>query len=187
MSINLPKKELYLTTLSAYGKFINFLDFIQTLAIRAIKNSHNIPLYKIREAIETAKKDYQIDYPFARKHVTQTDGKEIFIYLGEDLINLTGKHKGQLNLKKIVEAYLEDLAFNDNGYANNYSPEKGIILNPKIRFGEPVLEKCGITAYTLYEAVQVEGGFETVADIYEININDVKIAYKYFDSLKNVA
>jgi uncharacterized protein (DUF433 family) len=170
-----------------HGKFINFLDFIQTLAIRAIRNQYKIPLYKIREAIENAKSDYDVEYPFARKHITYTDGKEIFIEFGEDLVNLTGKHQGQLNFKRIVELYLEDLAFGDEGYAIKFTPAEGIILTPKLRFGEPVVEKCGITAYTLYEAAQIEGGFERAAYLYEVSIEDVKTAYRYFDSLKNVA
>ncbi len=168
-------------------KFIGFLDFVQTLAIRAIRQQYKINLAKIREGIEKAQDEYGIDYPFARKHVTMTDGKEIFIYQNDDLINLTGKRSGQYNLRKIVEMYLEDLCFDNEGYANSWTPSPGIILDPKIRFGEPVVQGCGITAFTLYEAAQVEGSYESVAEIFEIELEHVKIAYKYFDSLKNAA
>jgi len=172
--------------LSSY-KFIGFLDFIQVLAIRAIRQAYNIPLNRIREGIEKAQSDYSIEYPFARKHITMTDGKEIYIYEKDDLINLTGKKSGQYNLRKIVELYLEDLCYDENGYANRWTPITGIVLRPELRFGEPIVESCGITAYTLYEAAQVEGSIESVAEIFEVNEEEVKLAYKYFDSLKSAA
>jgi uncharacterized protein (DUF433 family) len=51
-------------------KIITFLDFVQTLAIRAIRQTRKVPLQKIREAIDQAKRLYRIDYPFAIKHTT---------------------------------------------------------------------------------------------------------------------
>jgi uncharacterized protein (DUF433 family) len=171
------------------GKFLNYLDFIQALAIRELRVHYKIPLPKIREAIERANKDYGIKHPFAKRHQTYYDGTGIYIELQDsgEFVQLTSPHANQFTMKKIVELYLKELSFNDEGYAQQYRPEPGILLDPSIRFGEPLLENFGITALTIYDAVLSEGSFDIVADLFEININEVTLAYKYIDSLKNAA
>src|SRR4051812_35695098 len=50
-------------------RWVTFLDFVQSMAIRDIRIAHpHIHLDKIRETVELAKKTFGIDYPFARKH-----------------------------------------------------------------------------------------------------------------------
>lgn len=169
------------------GKYLNFLDFIQALGIRELRIHYNIPLPKIREAIKLANDDYGIKYPFAKNHQTFYDGNGIFIQLKDEFIQLTKPHQNQLTMRPIVEYYLQELKFNEEGYAHQYRPKKGILLDPKIRFGEPLLEKNGITALTIYEAILTEGDINVVSDLFEISTEEVNLAFGYIDSLKNAA
>lgn len=184
-------------------KIVTFLDFVQALAIRAIRLQHNIPLPHIREAVDTAKGDFGVDYPFARKHQTflMSDQKGeghgyILIQLkredgGKKFVQLSGKKKGNFVLKEIVEPFLDDLYFDhDTGLANEYRPmthseECFVRCNPHQRFGEPVIMPSGYTAQTLFDAIVVEGGITKTAKEYGVSENEVKLAYKYIDHLKS--
>ena len=162
-------------------KYLKFSDLIQSLAIRELRVHHKIPLSKIREAIEHAKSNHGIEYPFAKEHKTYYDGKAILIDTEEGLVRLTKPHQDQYEMKPIVEYYIRELKFNEEGYAHQYRPEQGILLDPSLRLGEPILEKYGVTAFTIYESVLAEGDFETVSELYEVELSQVVNAYKYID------
>lgn len=170
-------------------KLVTFLDFVQMLAIRAIRIQRNIPLQKIRTALQRASETYQIDHPFAREHRTFFLDGEIYIQLpGEaDLMQLTGRYADHRRMKKIVEPHLEDLTF-EHGVAAAYRAcrdgDLEIVMNPFRRLGEPVVQSCGYTAQTLWEACQTEGGIEPAARAYGVTPEEVRLAYNYYDSLQ---
>src|SRR5687768_6967785 len=88
-------------------KVVTFLDFIQSLAIRAIRTTRKVPLNKIRETVERAHEQYGIEYPFARRHTTYLLGDEVLLDLRDfGLVQVTGKQANQLAMKKVVEIYL---------------------------------------------------------------------------------
>jgi uncharacterized protein (DUF433 family) len=171
-------------------KRVTFLDFVQTLAIRSIRIAHKVPLQKIREAVDRASQHYQIDFPFARRHTTYLDGKEILIDLPErgSLVELSGKTPHQTVMRPIVEVYMKDLGWGAGGLASNYKAfewhQLAIMMNPRRRFGEPVVEACGHTARTLWEACTAEGSVEAAAEAYGVESDHVELAYRYFDLLQ---
>ena len=103
-------------------KFITFVDFVQALAIRDIRRQHNVSLQKIREALNRAKEEYHITHPFAMNHRTFLLEKDIHITLhnDDDLTQLTCKKPGQMTMRPIIEVYLQDLTFSEDGLAVNY-------------------------------------------------------------------
>lgn len=172
-------------------KVVTFLDFVQSLAIRAIRQTRKVPLQKIREAIEAAKQLYKIDYPFAIKHTTYLLGKEVVIRTPCDkakFVQLTGKAKRNRLLTEVAELYLEDLSFDANGLANRYlawkKDEYEIVMDPHQRFGEPLLPSCGYTARALFDAYRIEGGIDQAAKCYGVEPAEVKAAIEYFDHLQ---
>jgi uncharacterized protein (DUF433 family) len=181
-------------------KVVTFLDFIQTLAVREVRNRHRLPLQRIRQGVEEARSRYGIEYPLARKHKIYlfSDQKgeghgEIVIRLDDDevddrYIQLTGRAKGNLMIRPVVEMFLEDLHFDpQTGLATQYSPMEdegaSIVLNPHRRFGEPIVDPGGYTAETLWHATNTEGGIEAAAEAYGVTVGEVRLANKYYDTL----
>jgi hypothetical protein len=164
-------------------KLVTFLDFVQTLAIREIRIVHKIPLPKIRNAIRLAEEQFKLDYPFARKHCAYLLDEELVIRPppGKELFEVAGR-QGQ-KLFRFVESYLENLSFSDSGLANLYSIYKSadvkIVMNPKVRFGEPTLPS-GYSAATIWEAIEAEGGVQEAAKVYGIPREEAEAAYKFF-------
>lgn len=175
-------------------KIVTFLDFVQSLAIRAIRVRHkNIPLQTIRRAYEDAVQEYGIDYPFARPHqiFLVADTKRLVVKVGEgDYRELAGKAKGNKIIARIVEPFLTDLMFN-HGLAVEYTAwstlDGKITMNPQHRFGEPTVVDCGYTARALWEAAEVEGSPEAAAQAYGVDTKHVLMACKYYDHLVGTA
>lgn len=172
-------------------KFATFLDFVQALAIRSVRTSPNlkISLQKIRKAVTFAE-ERGVTYPFARKHTTYWDGKDIHIKLdGKEFFQATGKHIDQASLRHIVEVYMFDLRFSAlTGLADGYRAFSwaghDIDMNPEIRFGEPIVTSCQYTAQSLWDATASEGGVEAAARAYGVKETEVECAVRYFDYLQ---
>lgn len=175
-------------------RIVTFLDFVQALAIRAITTAphgRRVSLQKIREAVETARERYDVEYPFAQEHNTYLFGSEILIELKEgDFRSLTGERKDQLFLRPVVELYKKRISFGDDGYASEYcawgSGDLRITMNPKVRFGEPLMPS-GYTAKTLWEGVAAEGSIEDAKRVYGVSTEEIELAYAYFDHLRGNA
>jgi uncharacterized protein (DUF433 family) len=168
-------------------RFVTFLDFVQALAVRDIRKRYGIPLQKIRDGIDRARREYGVPYPLAMKHVTGLYGGDLMINVGESQIQLTGREAGHHMLKPITELYMKDLSFDAHEMAAEYRAyqhgDRKITMNPKVRFGEPLLQ-CGYTARTLWEAEMSEGGIESAAEAYGVEPADVEAAVRYHDHLQ---
>jgi uncharacterized protein (DUF433 family) len=185
----------------ASEKIVTFLDFVQTLAIREVRNRHGLPLQRIRQGVEAARERYGIKYPLACRHTIYLFGDqkgeghgEMVIRIDDtegieqQYVQLTGRNRHNLLIRPVVEMFLHDLQFDpETGLASTYSPMSSegasIVLNPHRRFGEPIVEPGGYTVETLWHATNAEGGIEAAAETFGVPIGEVRLANKYFDSL----
>ena len=167
---------------------VSFLDFVQAMAVRAVRSQHRVPLQRIRQAIERAEKDYGLEYPLARQHTTYLFGSELVIKLGdEEYVQVSGKAARNRLIARVVELYMKDLGFGPEGLADAYRAfvwgDYEVRMNPQVRFGEPILPSCGYTARALWEAYMAEGGFEQAAEAYGVKAEEVEAACRYFDHI----
>lgn len=174
--------------------FVTFLDLIQALAIRQIRldPQKNVSLQRIRNVIDVAERDFCVRYPFARRHTTYLFDDDIVIRLEDDtLIQITGKYKKNQLIDEVVELFADDLAYNEEGMAYRYTPYqykgKDIVLDPTIRFGEPIVADTGFTAEVLVNAAHTEGSIENAAKMYGVESIDIQAALRYYDWLLGVA
>jgi len=170
---------------------MTFLDFMQAVAVRNLRVKHHVHLDTIREAITYAKNEFDMDHPFARKHVTYLDGRNILIQPAEHTapVGATGRVKGQHVIKRVLEQYLEDVSFDPNsGLATRYMAyqfkDRRIVMDPEIHFGQPYVDNTGITAARLAAAVDEEGSRDAAASAFGVSLDDVEAAARYIDSLQ---
>lgn len=174
-------------------RVVTFLDFVQALAIRAIRTQYpKISLQKIRKAVDLVDDKLGIKNPFAKDHqIFVYDEREIAIKVDGKLIQISGDHSGNLMIGPIAETYLSRIQFGSDGFAIRYQPwgdnDIPIVMDPKRRFGEPIVESCGYTAQTLWEASIVEGGLEAAAKAYGVKVEEVRTACDYYDHLASAA
>lgn len=170
-------------------QFVTFLDFVQAMHVRQIRTDYNVPLAKIRQAVEKAKSGYNVEYPFAMKHTTFLYGNELVIKLGdEQFVQVSGKEAHHRMIHQIVRMYMKDLTFDERGLANRFRTHTQgqfeIWMDPQIRFGEPLLPSCGYSARTLWEAAKAEGSVEGAARAYGVTPDEVTAAYQYYSELR---
>ncbi len=184
------------------GKVVSFLDFVQILAVREIRNRHGLSLQKIRRGVDAATERYGISLPLARQHTIYLFGDqrgeghgEMVIRLPEDpndlatqFVQLTGQGKESRLIGPVVETFLADLAFDPaSNLASKYSPMTcdgaSIVLDPHRRFGAPLVDPGGYTVEALWDATNVEGGIEKAAEAYGVGVAEVMLANRYYDGL----
>lgn len=169
---------------------VSFVDFIQLLAVRAIRRKKKVSLPKIRAVVQEAEKR-GVEYPFARRHTIFLLGNDLALKINDNLIWATGKDRDQQLMEPIVEPYLDDLGWDSSGLANSFSPltngTSKIVLMPSQRLGAPVVDTCGYTVNALLEAVQSEGSIKNAAMMCEVEVDEIKLALRYDDSLSGVA
>jgi uncharacterized protein (DUF433 family) len=174
-------------------KIISFLDFVQALAIRNLRVHYNIRLQDIRDAVDRASEEHGISHPFAHKHTTFLFEKKIWIQpAGKLLTQISGRGHGQIGLTPIIENFYKDISFDsDTGFAVAYkafertyaSGSHKIVMNPKLRFGEPILDDSGYTPQALFEAAKTEGSEKAAARNYGVSVDQIKICIEYYDYL----
>jgi uncharacterized protein (DUF433 family) len=181
------------------GRFLTFLEFAEALAIRELRANYHVSLTKIREAIDAAKKEYGIDYPFAnKKHRTYLVGRDLHITVTDelDLVQITGRERGQKQMRPCIEQFMRDLEFDDKDTASAYiayrwTPNDGgkpviISMNPAYCFGEPVVVGTGYRARTLWKAAVAEGSEKKAAQNYEVDEQSVVAACRYCIEIEKV-
>lgn len=167
---------------------VSFVDMVQAMAIRAIReqSAGRVTLQTIRQAVDLASQ-LGVQYPFARRHTVFRWQDRIALKVdGVDLVEASGEHRGHL-LLKVVEMHLDDIGFDADGLANEYVPVRGdvrIRFRPGFQFGQPIVEPSGRTAWTLWEAARVEGGVAAAAAAYGVSEEEVRVAYRYIDSIR---
>lgn len=180
-------------------KVVTFLDFVQSLAIREIRGRHKVPLDKIRDAVVLAR-ERNIQYPFAVQHTAFlfSDGEskghgEIVLDINGQMIQASGDARKNIIIKDVAQLYLKDLKFSpETGLAEEYVAwtdieGRQIVMNPKIRFGEPIVKDVGYTAQSLWEAYEIEGGIEAAANAYGVENAYIELSLRYHDHLLTVS
>ena len=169
---------------------VTFLDFVQALAIRAIRREFKVPLQRIREAVDHARERYRVEYPFAMQHRTCLFDRDIHIVLPgrKDLVQVSGKGKDQIVAHQIAEPFIADLTFGDDELATAYLAyqwrNRSIVINPMRRFGQPIVDPSGHAVYALLGAYRAERSVEAAAEAYATEPDDVLAAVAYDDLLR---
>lgn len=186
-------------------KTVTFLDFVQALAVRRIRNDHHISLQTIREAYLRARTEFGIRYPFALESSriglfgppNNPARQVIFICVNkgdeetQQYFQLTGKKHGNQLIKEVVRTYSYRLTYDPaSKLACRYTAFEAlgeqVTMDPAIKFGEPVVMSSGYAAATLYDAYLAEGSVERAADIYKVPQQQIAAAIEYFDFINPV-
>ena len=165
------------------GALVTFLDLIQAMAIRDIREQRRVSLQKIRATVGVAQ-EHGVSFPFARRHRTYVFGDDVVLRLNDGrLIQATGKYHQQDLMEAIVYEYLDDLGFDKTGLADTYTPcrlnFRSVQLSPLLNFGAPTVQPCGYTVKTLITALDAEGGIERAANVCGVSPDDVRLAIQF--------
>ncbi|MCH7547227.1 MAG: hypothetical protein IID30_12575 [Planctomycetes bacterium] len=172
-------------------RIVTFLDFIQLHAIRRARRE-DIPLHRIRKAIDRARVDFDLDFPLARDHRLVLYDRELFIeFPGKDTYQLSGSQRGQMLIREIAEPFLKYVDFGDEGLAEKFtifkSHSRPIVMHPNHQFGMPIVGNTGYRADVLFDSYKAEGSVQRAADAYGVKRPDIHASIEFYDYLDSVA
>ncbi len=138
-----------------------------------------------REIIKAHKelsKTFNTAFPFAKKEILNSiecDGKKIVFNYHGSIINLDGTN--QINLT-LVKAFFSKLEFDEELIASRYWPlgkEKSIVIDPKRKFGHPILSDSNIYPETIYNLYKGGESIESIMFMYDISKIEAEDALEY--------
>jgi uncharacterized protein (DUF433 family) len=141
----------------AHPPVLSFINLIEAHVLDAIRREHQIPLDKVRTAINYLKTQFGSEHPLA-DHRFETDGLDLFIQEFGRLINIT--QSGQLAMRQLLQAHLRRVERDPSGLAVRLYPftrkrqsnePKVVMIDPSISFGRPVLSGTGIPTGVIAE------------------------------------
>ena len=147
---------------------LSFLNLIETHVLAAITRDHQIPLQRVRRAVDYLAKTFNTPRPLVDQQF-ETNGRDLFVREAERLINLT--QDGQTAIREALDLYLARIEWDASGLAARLFPFTGrahpaapraVMIDPGVAFGRPVL--AGTSIPTLAIAERFKAG-ETEAEL----------------------
>ena len=169
-----------------YEKFdgthaISFLDLIDVLVAGKLRD-HAVSMQTVRKAYARLRDDWGLDHPFCHQGI-YTDGRTIFL----EVANLDGDchfaevFSSQKYFGKVMDEHLRRVDYDaETGLAQRWRIAAGVVIDPRIHFGKPVVENTGVATRVLASAYYASGHREEdVSRLYGVDVNAVRNAVSF--------
>ncbi|WP_227271141.1 helix-turn-helix domain-containing protein [Roseobacter weihaiensis] len=168
---------------------ISFVDLVELRVVEALK-AVGIPIQAIRFAISVAQQKYGIERPLSSQGF-KTDGGEILMEAVEgdgDFVSLSRKRPGQKVFRDIVFQSLKDLEY-EGDFVARWRPHlhSKVVIDPARAFGDPLLDKYGISTSILFNEYKSFNDIEYLSKIYEIPKKEITAAIRFENALEEQA
>ena len=167
------------------GATISFLDMVDALVVGEFRK-HGVTLQHVRKVYDHLFNELG-PHPFSRQEVlVDTSTRRILSKIDETIFDTLTK---QAQMQKILDAHLVAIQYSNlTKLAERWFIRPGIVLDPKVHFGKPVIADTGVTTYVLARAFQAnKQDAKFVARMYELDVEDVKRAVAFEASLVKAA
>lgn len=159
------------------GHFVSFLDLIDTAVAGKLREA-GVPMRKIRAAYAYLQDKSGLKHPFAHCNI-YTDGREIITdaAVGLNDGDLQEIVSGQ-GIFREVRKVLKRIEYSTStGMAERWPISDDVVIDPKVGFGQPVVEGTGISTYVIARAYAAnENDATLVAGLYGITARKVERA-----------
>jgi uncharacterized protein (DUF433 family) len=132
---------------------LSFHNLLEVSVLRALREVHEVKLKAVRAAIESATEDHGIDRLLIHRNL-RTSGGALFLDYYFELVELT-KTK-QLAMRQILEHSLKRVEVDEQlGIVFFPMPrkmerdERPILVSPYVSFGNAILERRGVSTYSI--------------------------------------
>ncbi|MGB7295445.1 MAG: hypothetical protein WBC70_07635 [Candidatus Aminicenantales bacterium] len=170
--------------------YASFYDLIDLLLVKRFLD-YGLSLQKIRKAFYEAEQILNTSHFAHQKFFT--DGKNICLQIkdkgkgrGETILELLSD--GQWVISDLVKQLAHQIIFDDiTKEARRWFPEEGdnlVVLDPRISFGKPIIEKKGITTENIYNFYIGEGSREVpTVRWFNLDSREIRAAVKFEEYL----
>ena len=157
--------------------FFTFDEFVSVAVVVSMR-VRGLPYSEIAAVQGRLGRDFETRLPFAHQDALRSirfSGRDVLIFDGASI----SRPEGQLALMGVVELYLEQLQFGDDGVAVRWVPADGIVLDPDLQAGAPCLAGTRMPTATLSNLVRRGQSPEIVADDMNVTVEQVRLAVDF--------
>ncbi len=149
------------------------MNLVEAHVLDAIRREHEIPLQKVRRALNYVRREFPSRHPLADQRF-QTDSLNLFVEKYGQLINAS--QEGQLAIRELLQAHLRRIEWDEAGLAVRLFPftrkrqleePRVIVIDPLISFGRPVLVGTGIPTAVIAERYKAGESMDELAKDYD--------------------
>ena len=153
------------------GRQLSFINLVEAFVLSAIRRDHDIPLPKVRRALDYVRRTSKTPRPLADEQFV-TDGVNLFVEKVGALVGVS--EEGQLHLLEMIRDRLKNVRRDAKGIPEKIvlfpmrgAVDKGdIVIDPRLSFGRPVLDGVGVRTTMLAERFQTGDSIEELAREY---------------------
>ena len=164
----------------AYGR-LSFTNLAEAYMIAELRRKTKVNLRKIRKAVWYLRHELGITRPFFDQRLWAGSG--IYLDHEDGLIDLS--RTGQSVFEEVIRGYLSRVEIDPSGMPRQLYPwvmnteNKSVLIDPRIRFGQPVIAGTGIMTLTVQERFEAGESVEAIARSYRLDDTLVKDALAY--------
>lgn len=164
---------------------VSFLNLIEAYVASFFRKKGMKPNH-IRRAHSILQERWNTKHPFARRDL-RTDGKRIIIQSTGDpqLVEAISKQE----VFEYVKPHLREINYElISKLAGEWRIGTGVVINPKIGFGKPVIKNTGVSTLVVAQQYQANGrNAALVARLFDIPEKGVLDAFRFEKRLKRIA
>lgn len=163
---------------------LSFANVVECHVLKAMRRVHNIPMQRIRRALDWLDKRYPSPHPLLDRQFA-TDGLDLFVEYYGELIKLG--REPQLMMKSVLETYLKRIKRDRHGVPIKLYPftrvaedeDPGSIeIDARVAFGRPVLRGTGIPTQALAERYTAGESVDELAEDYGRSREEIEEAIR---------
>lgn len=160
---------------------ISFWDLIDVFVAGQLRE-HGVSMPTVRKVYAKLASDWGISHPFCR-HELLSDGKEVFVrgldkYGEDEIYEALTRQKA---FPKLILPFLQRIDYDQmTDMAARWRIADNVVLDPRLCFGQPVVEGAIVPTYLLAEAFDANGrDAELVAAWYGVTAAEVEAAVRF--------
>jgi uncharacterized protein (DUF433 family) len=170
------------------SKEVTWGELVEARYLRAYRRDLGVKLGDLRRFIDELRQSLGVPYPLAHAQPWVGAGRRLLVSaqnnvdLEPELWAVYEPRSGIALLTAPAESFLERVEFDQegNGVVVRLRPagyDSPVVIDPEIRFGSPAV--TGIPTDTLDEMVRAGDSIESVADDYDLELDNVVAALDY--------
>jgi uncharacterized protein (DUF433 family) len=163
---------------------LSFSNLIEAHVLRSLRTDHGVPVKALRGALAYAERTLGIDRLLLRPEL-RTDAGKVFLNRYGELIELSAS--GQLAMHRLFAEHLKRVEWASRLPVRLYpflsvaapSEARPIVIDPRIAFGRPVVQRKGISTSAIAERIDAGETVDDIATDYELGPSEIEQAIVY--------
>jgi uncharacterized protein (DUF433 family) len=174
-----------ITPASRQPPLLSFSNLIEAHVLRSLRTEHGVSVKALRSALAYAERSLGINRLLLREEL-RTEAGKVFLDRYGELIELTAS--GQFAMHRLFAEKLKRVEWDSSRFPVRLYPflsvvasteERPIVIDPRIAFGRPVVERKAISTSAIVERVDAGESVEDVAADYDLRPAEVEQAIVY--------